>query len=705
MKKEIKNKLNSKVIKSKILVQKKKIFFNKNIKKNINKKKVFIKKKIFRNDKVNSNLSFSKLPKKKNFFIKKKNSPSIKYKNLKKKKFSIHQRNNKNFLKKKLIKKNKINLLNQKFVKPLKNFNKKVKIISNMTVFDLSKKMGIKISHLINTMSKQKIILEKNQILSRDLSYLIAEEMGFKVILKKKLSLEDEIKFKKNNKKNKYFLRPPIVTVMGHVDHGKTSLLDNIRKTQILKSEFGGITQSIGAYHVTLKNKKITFLDTPGHAAFKSMRFRGALLTDIIILVIAADDGVMPQTIEAIKHAQIVKVPIIVVINKIDKVNSNFEKIYNELMKYNIVSEKLGGDNIFVHISVKLNQGILELLDAILLQSEFLNLKTRNSGGAVGVVIESFLDRGKGPLISVLLKKGNLKKGDIILCGLEYGKVKSIINEFDEEIKKITPSIPVKILGLSGLPSAGETLLEVRNEKIAKKVSLYRKEKIRSKKMLKNKKINFEKMFKEFNSPINKNILNIFLKSNSKGSLEALINSILFLSNEFKNFKINIIASGVGLFTETDVNLADSCHAILIGFNIQCDSSAKKIIESENLEFRHYSIIYNVIKELKEIILGKLTPKYFKKINSLAVVKNVFKLPKFGVIAGCIITEGTFQKKNNIKILRKNKIIHKGKIFSLKRFKNDVKLVNHGQECGIVIKNYNDIHVNDIIQSYSTKKN
>ncbi|NIG99296.1 MAG: translation initiation factor IF-2 [Buchnera aphidicola (Periphyllus acericola)] len=685
------------------------------LKKNLKQKK---NNNLYRSNELNKtnkdnkrNIKF----KKKNDITNKKNFLSIlKIKNSKKFKKNVKNISKKNMLnvKKKInffkLKKNKKNLYNlnnknknflkQGFNKPKKNIKKIIQIIEDITVFELSNKMGIKNSQVIKKMSESGMNLSKNQILDLDSAQLISEEMGFKVKVIYKNELEKKILIDRDLIKNNIkHVRPPIVTIMGHVDHGKTSLLDCIKKTSLVFKEDGGITQSLGAYHVILKDKKITFLDTPGHSAFTKMRENGAQITDIIVLIIAADDGVMPQTIEAIKHAQSVKVPIIIAINKIDKNNININKIKNELMKYNILSEELGGEHIFVNISVKLKKGINNLLKNILLQSEILDLSVPYKGMATGVVLESFLDKGKGPVSTVIVKEGELKKGDVVLCGLEYGKIRSIIDENKNNLKKITPSIPVEILGLSGLPLSGDILTVVRNEKQAKEVSLYRKNKQQRKIFSKKKKISLENLFQEINKK-NVSELNIILKSNSKGSLEAIESSINKLSHNEVN--LNILSLGVGSINETDASLAHSSNAIIIGFNVRADISAKKIIEKENIDLRYYSVIYTLIDEIKSSIYGMLSPKYKQKIIGLVSVRSIFKSVKFGFIAGCMVTEGYIKRNSPIKILRNDIVVYEGELESIRRFKEDVKKVRNGIECGVGIKNYNDIRVNDIIEVY-----
>ncbi|CAL4322135.1 Translation initiation factor IF-2 [beta' isoform] [Buchnera aphidicola (Periphyllus testudinaceus)] len=668
------------------------------LKQKFGKNKFLQKKNKITQDK-NKNLNFKKTDLKK-INIQKKFLKNKKFKNSKKNiqkknnKFSQLKKRNKNT---KNFRQIKNNFLKQSFNKPKVIVKKLITIFDEVTVFELSNKMGIKSEKVIKKMLNSGMSLSKYQVLDSDLAQLVSEEMGFKICLIRKNELEKNIMKNRDTKLKKHFLRPPIVAIMGHVDHGKTSLLDCIRKTSVASKEEGGITQSLGAYYVNINEKKITFLDTPGHSAFISMRERGAQITDIVVLIIAADDGVMPQTIEAIKHAQLVKAPIIVAINKIDKNNININKIKDELMKYNILSEEFGGENIFVNISVKLKKGIHDLLKNIFLQSEILDLSVSYEGMATGVVLESYLDKGKGPVSNIIIKKGKLKKGDIVICGLEYGKIKSITDEKKHNLMHVTPSIPVEILGLSGLPISGDILTVVKYEKQARAVSLYRKEKHKRKDVSKNKKINLDNLFKEINK---KNItsLNIILKSNSKGSLEAISFAIRKLSH--KEVNLNILSLGVGRINETDASLANSSNAIIIGFNVRADISAKKIIEKENIDLRYYSVIYSLIKDIESSIYGMLSPKYKQKIIGLVSVRSIFKSPKFGFIAGCMVTEGVIKRNSPIKVLRNDIVVYEGILESIRRFKEDVKKVRSGIECGIGIKNYNDIRVNDIIEVY-----
>lgn len=597
--------------------------------------------------------------------------------------------------------KNKPILLQQIFQKPESVINRDVIISNTISVSDLANKMAIKSSEVIKTMMHMGIIGTINHILDQDTAQLIAEEMGHKVIIHRENELEELIMQDRDTGNNISIIRAPVVTIMGHVDHGKTSLLDYIRSTKTAFHEAGGITQNIGAYHVNTNLGSITFLDTPGHSAFTAMRSRGVQVTDIVVLVVAADDGVMPQTIEAIQHAKDANVPLIVAINKIDKIDSDIEKIKNDLMKYNILSEEWGGENIFVPISAKTGKGINKLLNTILLQAEMLELKAVSTGMAEGVVIESSLDKGRGPIATVLVQKGNLNKGDIILCGFEYGRIKTLRNESGKEILSAGPSIPVEILGLSKVPFSGDIVTVVRNEKKAREVASYRKEKSRETKLSNQNKINLENMFDSINNN-DFSELKIILKSDIQGSLEAISGALLKLSTN--EVKVKIIGLGIGGITETDASLALASNAIILGFNVRADASARKIINTEHLDLRYYSVIYDLLDEVKSAMTGLLSPEYKENIIGLAEVRNTFKSPKFGLIAGCMVIEGIIKRSNPIHILRDNIVIYEGELESLRRFKEDVNEIRSGLECGIGIKNYNDIRIGDVIEVFEVNE-
>lgn len=593
--------------------------------------------------------------------------------------------------------KNKGSVLQQFFKKPVQTINRDIIIGETLTVSELANKMAVKSSEVIKTMMKLGSMTTINQIIDQDIAQLVAEEMGHKVTIHRDNALEELLIQDRKNNSGIVQVRPPVVTIMGHVDHGKTSLLDYIRSTKIVSKEAGGITQHIGAYYVKTKNGIITFLDTPGHAAFTAMRARGAQITDIVVLVVAADDGVMPQTIESIQHANAAKVPLIVAINKIDKAESSLNQLKKELIKYSIVSEEWGGDNIFVEVSAKSGQGIDNLLDAILLQAEILDLKSIFSGMASGVVIESFLDRGRGPIATVLVREGMLRRGDMLLCGCLYGRVRAMRNEIHNNMTEAGPSIPVQILGLSGVPDVGDIVTVVNDEKKAREVALYRQGKFREVKLAKQKKIKLENVFDDIAAG-NISELNIVLKSDVRGSLEAISDSLITLSNN--EVKVNIVGSGVGGITETDVSLAVASNAIIIGFNVRADATAKRVIMLENIDIRYYSIIYKLIDEVKTAMLGMLSPEYKQEIIGLAIVRNVFKSPKFSAIAGCMVTEGIIKRNNPVRILRDNIVIYEGELESLRRFKEDVSEIRNGMECGIGIKNYNDVRIGDIIEVF-----
>ena len=586
--------------------------------------------------------------------------------------------------------------LQQGFQKPAQAVNRDVVIGETITVGELANKMAVKGSQVIKAMMKLGAMATINQVIDQETAQLVAEEMGHKVILRRENELEEAVMSDRDTGAAAE-PRAPVVTIMGHVDHGKTSLLDYIRSTKVASGEAGGITQHIGAYHVETDNGMITFLDTPGHAAFTSMRARGAQATDIVVLVVAADDGVMPQTIEAIQHAKAAGVPVVVAVNKIDKPEADPDRVKNELSQYGIMPEEWGGESQFVHVSAKAGTGIDELLDAILLQAEVLELKAVRKGMASGAVIESFLDKGRGPVATVLVREGTLHKGDIVLCGFEYGRVRAMRNELGQEVLEAGPSIPVEILGLSGVPAAGDEVTVVRDEKKAREVALYRQGKFREVKLARQQKSKLENMFANMTEG-EVHEVNVVLKADVQGSVEAISDSLLKLSTD--EVKVKIIGSGVGGITETDATLAAASNAILVGFNVRADASARKVIESESLDLRYYSVIYHLIDEVKAAMSGMLSPELKQQIIGLAEVRDVFKSPKFGAIAGCMVTEGTIKRHNPIRVLRDNVVIYEGELESLRRFKDDVNEVRNGMECGIGVKNYNDVRVGDMIEVF-----
>lgn len=587
--------------------------------------------------------------------------------------------------------------LQQAFTKPVQAVKADVVIGETITVAELANKMAIKATEIIKMMMKMGEMVTINQVLDQETAQLVAEELGHKVILRNENELEEAVLGDRDVNAEKV-TRAPVVTIMGHVDHGKTSLLDYIRKAKVAAGEAGGITQHIGAYHVeTDDGKMITFLDTPGHAAFTSMRARGAKATDIVVLVVAADDGVMPQTIEAIQHAKAAGAPLVVAMNKIDKPEANPDRVEQELLQYDVISEKFGGDVQFVLVSAKQGIGVDELLDAILLQSELLELTAVKDGMASGVVIESYLDKGRGPVATILVQSGTLNRGDIVLCGFEYGRVRAMRDENGKEIDEAGPSIPVEVLGLSGVPAAGDEATVVRDEKKAREVALYRQGKFREVKLARQQKAKLENMFSNM-AEGDVAELNVIVKADVQGSVEAIVQALNELSTD--EVKVKVVGSGVGGITETDATLAAASNAIIVGFNVRADASARRIIENENIDLRYYSIIYELLNEIKAAMSGMLQPEFKQEIIGMAEVRDVFRHPKFGAIAGCMVTEGIVKRNNPIRVLRDNVVIFEGELESLRRFKDDVSEVRNGMECGIGVKNYNDVKVGDQIEVF-----
>ena len=578
---------------------------------------------------------------------------------------------------------------------------REVIIPETITVADLARKMSVKAAEVIKTMMSMGAMVTINQILDQETAILVVSEMKHIPKPVQENAIEEQI-FAAEIEKSEVELspRPPVVTIMGHVDHGKTSLLDYIRRTKVVSSEAGGITQHIGAYHVTTAKGVISFLDTPGHEAFTAMRARGAECTDIVILVVAADDGVMPQTLEAISHAKAAKVPMIVAVNKIDKPEADPEKIKTELSRYNVIAEEWGGDTIFQNISAKTGQGIEELLDSILLQAEVLELKAPAKGPAKGIVIESRLDKGRGPVASVLITAGELNKGDIVLIGREYGRVRAMIGDDGSFAEIAGPSIPVEILGLSGTPSAGDELNVIVDERKAREIAQFRQGKYREIRLAK-RTTNLEGLFDQLGEG-KQAVLNIVLKADVQGSVEAIADSLNKLSTE--DVKVNIIVNGVGGITESDINLAIASNAVVLGFNVRADSSARTRAKEEGVDLRYYSIIYNLIDEVKAALKGLLAPLEKEQILGIAEVRDVFRSSKFGAIAGCMVIEGIVKRQNPIRVLRNNVVVYQGYLESLRRFKDDVNEVREGMECGIGVKNYNDIKVGDLIENYEIVK-
>ena len=584
------------------------------------------------------------------------------------------------------------------FTKPVEVKLNEVRIGETISVAELANKMSVKGAEVVKAMFKMGAMATINQVIDQETAALVAEEMGREVVLVKENALEEAV-LSDRGASGDAITRAPVVTIMGHVDHGKTSLLDHIREAKVADGEAGGITQHIGAYHVETGHGMITFLDTPGHAAFTAMRSRGAKATDIVIIVVAADDGVMPQTIEAIQHAKASEAPIIIAVNKMDKETADPDRVKTELSQHDVIPEDWGGDVQFCHVSAKTGLGIDELLDSILLQSEVLELTAVVDKMANGVVVESKLDKGRGPVATILVQEGTLNQGDIVLCGLEYGRVRAMRDENGRTIKSAGPSIPVEIIGLSGVPQSGDEATVVKDEKKAREVALFRQGKFRDVKLARQQKSKLENMFANMaEGDISE--VNVVLKSDVQGSLEAISDSLVKLSTD--EVKVRIIGSGVGAITETDATLAAASNAIVVGFNVRADATARKVIEAEKIDLRYYSVIYALIDEVKQAMSGMLAPEFKQEIIGLAQVRDVFKSPKIGAIAGCMVTEGIIKRSAPIRVLRENVVIYEGELESLRRFKDDVQEVRNGTECGIGVKNYNDVRVGDQIEVFET---
>jgi translation initiation factor IF-2 len=582
------------------------------------------------------------------------------------------------------------------FEKPTAPMTREVNIPETISVADLAQKMAVKASEVIKTMMSMGAMATINQVIDQETAAIVVEEMGHKAVLLKENALEEALASELAEHKGEEESRAPVVTIMGHVDHGKTSLLDYIRRTRVTAGEAGGITQHIGAYKVKTDKGEITFLDTPGHAAFTSMRARGAMCTDVVILVVAADDGVMPQTIEAIQHAKAAGVPIIVAVNKMDKDSADPERIKSDLASHEVIPEDWGGDTMFIPVSAKTGMGIDALLDSVLVQSEVLELKAVAQGPAKGVVIESRLDRGRGSVATVLVQHGCLKQGDIALVGLHYGRVRAMLDETGHKVMEAGPSVPVEILGMSGTPNAGDELLVVDSERKAREVALFRQGRFREVKFAKQHKQKVEDMLQMGQD--NVRALNVVIKTDVQGSAEAISDALTKLSNE--EVRVNIVGTGVGGINESDVTLALASNALLLGFNVRADASAKKMAASEGVDLNYYSVIYDLIDYIKAALTGMLNPEFKEEILGLAEVRDVFRSSKLGAIAGCMVIEGTLKRNNPIRVLRDNVVIFEGELESLRRHKDDVAEVQHGKECGIGVKNYNDIKVGDQIEVY-----
>jgi translation initiation factor IF-2 len=582
------------------------------------------------------------------------------------------------------------------FERPAAPVKHDVQIGETITVGELAQRMAVKANEVIKVMMNMGVMATINQPIDQDTAVLVVEELGHTAVLLKESAIEDELQTADAG----YELasRPPVVTVMGHVDHGKTSLLDYIRRTKVAAGEAGGITQHIGAYHVETPKGVVTFLDTPGHAAFTAMRARGAQVTDIVVLVVAADDSVMPQTIEAIQHARAAEVPIVVAITKVDKGDADPEKVRNDLAKHNVLPEAWGGDTMFVNVSARTGQGVDDLLDTILLQSDVLELKATREGLAAGVVVESSMEKGRGAVATVLVKRGTLKPGDPILAGQEFGRVRAMFDENGQPVTEAGPSLPVVVLGLSGAPNAGDELLVVESERKAREVALYRQGKFRDTKLAKQGPAKLEDMLSQMGDG-KVSTVQLVIKADVQGSAEALRDSLAKLSTD--EVAVKVVGSGVGGITESDVTLAQASNARIIGFNVRADASARNMIKESGIDVRYYSIIYEAIDDVKQMLSGLLAPEVKEQIVGLAEVRDVFRSSKFGTVAGCIVVDGYVRRNNPIRVLRDNVVIFEGGLESLRRFKDDVNEVRAGTECGIGVKNYNDVRVGDQIECYS----
>ena len=582
------------------------------------------------------------------------------------------------------------------FARPTAPVVREIEIPETITVGELAQAMAIKAPQLIKALMGMGVMATINQSIDQDTAVLVVEEMGHKAVPAEARSIEDEITLDIEQSLDTK-PRPPVVTVMGHVDHGKTSLLDYIRKTKVASGEAGGITQHIGAYHVPNTRDGITFLDTPGHAAFTAMRARGAKATDIVILVVAADDGVMPQTIEAVEHAKAGGVPLVVAVNKIDKPDADADRVMNELAQREVIPEEWGGDTQFVQVSALTGKGVDGLLEAVGLQAELMELKAPDEGPARGVVIESRLDKGRGPVATVLVQSGSLKHGDILLSGQEYGRVRAMFDDTGSAVKEIGPSMPVEVLGLSGVPNAGDEVLVVADDKTAREVAAHRETRQREHKLAAQQAAKLENIFNQMQEGQVATV-NILLKADVQGSAEALRDSLITLSTD--EVRVKVVSTGVGGISESDINLAMASQAIIIAFNVRADAGARRLAADNDVDIRYYSVIYEAIEDVKHALSGLLSPETREEIVGLAEVRDVFKASGFGAVAGCLVVEGTVKRGNPIRVLRDNVVIYEGELESLRRFKEDVSEVRTGTECGIAVKNYNDVRPGDQIEVY-----
>ncbi len=584
------------------------------------------------------------------------------------------------------------------FSRPTVPMSRDVAIGESIIVSELANKLALKGVEVVRALFKMGMMVTINEVIDHDTAALVVEELGHNVVLDNGNDAELALVAHVDEEQGDKTTRPPVVTIMGHVDHGKTSLLDYIRRSKVATGEAGGITQHIGAYHVETPRGVISFLDTPGHAAFTSMRARGAKLTDIVVLVVAADDGVMPQTIEAVTHARSAKVPLIIAVNKMDKPEANPDNVKQGLVKLEVVPEEWGGDVQFVPVSAKTGDGVDNLLESILLQAELMELKASVNARATGVVIESTLDKGRGPVATVLVQEGTLKKGDYLVVGVQYGRVRALFDENGKQADSAGPSIPVQLLGLSGVPDAGDDFVVVADERLAKEVAQQREAKRRESRLVKQPGSRMEDVMAQMGAGNDQQVLNLVIKADVQGSVEALRESLVNLSNE--SIRINVVSSGVGGITESDATLAAASKAVVIGFNVRADASARRIIESNGIDLRYFSIIYDVIDQVKQVASGLLGVEIREEIIGIAEVRDVFRSSKFGAVAGSLVIEGTVKRNKPIRVLRNSVVVFEGELESLRRFKDLVEEVRSGTECGIAVKAYNDVKPGDQIECF-----
>jgi translation initiation factor IF-2 len=583
------------------------------------------------------------------------------------------------------------------FEKPTAPVVREVEIPESIAVSELAQRMAIKGNEVVKVLFNMGAMVTINQVIDQDTAMLVVEELGHVAKPTSAEAVDEKLLAEEQVETGEKVSRPPVVTIMGHVDHGKTSLLDYIRRTHVADAEAGGITQHIGAYSVKTGKGRISFLDTPGHAAFTAMRARGAQATDIVVLVVAADDGVMPQTIEAIEHAKAAGVPLVIAVNKIDRENADPDRVRNELAQHEIIPEDWGGEHLFVHVSAKTGEGVDDLLDAILLQAEVMDLKAVEDGPARGLVIESSLEKGRGAVATLLVQSGTLKQGDMIIAGEEYGRIRNMFDETQQSIDSAGPSRPAVVLGLSKTPNAGDDFMVVKNERKAREAAEFRRAKTRETKLAQQQASKLEDMFSQMKDA-EADTISVIIKSDVHGSAEALRDALTKLSTD--EVKVNVLSAGVGGITETDATLAAASNAVIIGFNVRADAAARSAIKESGVDVRYYSIIYEAIDDVKAALSGMLSPEIREQIVGLAEVKEVFSSPKFGDIAGCIVTEGYVKRSNPIRVLRDNVVIYEGELESLRRFKDDVNEVRSGTECGIGVKNYADVRVGDQIECF-----